>query len=600
MCSMANDLVGSTLGRIGTMLLPRADEVADAIEARTRASALVLDDDVETDFRRIGIIATVAIATWMIDDDPTRAREVGDDAYELFARLALDNKAALNEVVKRCLRWRDSVGQVVDGIVDDIGAADSVRDAARRRVQRSLDVTIVRVCETFELARQRVHDELALHQHELALRATHDALTGLPNRALLIDRGEQMLARARRERRHIAALFVDVDNFKKINDTLGHAVGDELLVEVARRLADVVRESDTVGRLGGDEFVVLTESADAEVGVAELAERVLDVLRPAFHLSASHQRPLVVTASIGATVGLRSSAAELVREADIAMYRAKTEGKNRYVMFESGMHRAVQDRLALELALHHAVAAQELAIAFQPTVSLHDMSLVGAEALLRWRHPLRGAVPPSEFVPLLEEHGMISAAGRWVLIEACRAAARWRVAGLDLTVEVNVSARQLDSGTFDSGLDEALEVSGLAPGSLLVEITERQLLHLTEASLRCLDSLRGRGVRIAIDDFGTGHSSMSDLRRLPIDRLKIDGSFVSGIDRSPQALALIRSVVQLGRALELEVLAEGVERTEELAAVRAEGCDLAQGHLFSMAVDAAGMAELAATLSPLV
>ncbi len=301
--------------------------------------------------------------------------------------------------------------------------------------------------------------------------ATHDALTGLPNRTLILDRAEQMLARCARSQAEVAALFIDLDNFKGINDTLGHATGDQLLQAVAARLDGVVRGSDALGRLGGDEFVVVCEALSVETGPELIAERLLEALKPPYRLGPDEQTSLTVTASIGIAIGKTVSAEELLREADVAMYRAKWDGKNRHVVFETGMQDVIQNRMELEIDLREALERDEFFLAYQPTFALSDMSPTGVEALIRWQHPVRGVIPPDEFIPLAEETGLITEIGRWVLDSACNQGADWRGAGYAVGVAVNVSARQLDTDEFIADVEGALSRSGLAPEALTLEIT---------------------------------------------------------------------------------------------------------------------------------
>jgi diguanylate cyclase (GGDEF)-like protein len=411
--------------------------------------------------------------------------------------------------------------------------------------------------------------------------ALHDALTGLPNRALILDRTEQLLGRARRDRTPVAALFLDLDGFKEINDTLGHAAGDQLLRAVASRLSTTIRESDTLARLGGDEFVVLVDGLT--IDTPELvAERLLEVLRPPFVLEGREHTPLTVTASIGiATATERASAGDLLRDADVALYQAKAAGKNRSVVFAPAMQTAVRDRLELEMDLRTAVEGHQFRLAYQPIFDLEDRTVTGVEALLRWEHPTRGTIQPDGFVPLLEDTGLIVQVGRWVLEEACRQAARWHRMGHHLDMSVNVSARQLESDHLVDDVRTALALADLPATALVVEITETAIMRDTEATVARLDALKRLGVRLAIDDFGTGYSSLAYLRQFPVDSLKIDRSFISGLADSPDAGALVHTLVDLGKALGLTTLAEGIEDDEQYARLRSESCDRGQGFLVS-------------------
>jgi diguanylate cyclase (GGDEF)-like protein len=414
--------------------------------------------------------------------------------------------------------------------------------------------------------------------------ALHDALTGLPNRVLILDRVESMLARARRSQLPVAVLFIDLDGFKGINDTLGHHRGDQLLQAVAERLATALRDSDSIGRLGGDEFVVLVEGAGLEAGPGLVCERLLDSLREPFQIGdAVH---IHVTASIGIAVGDRCSAGELLRDADVALYQAKANGKNRYVVFASEMRDAVTDRMNLEMDLHGALERGEFFLVYQPIFGMEDGQITGAEALLRWNHPVRGIVQPDNFVPLLEETGAIVDVGRWVLTEACQQAARWQARGHHIGLAVNFSARQLEHAGLLGDIRRAIADSGIDPAQLMVEITETAIMRDADATAARLRSVRELGVRIAIDDFGTGYSSLAYLSQFPVDLLKIDRSFVAAIAESPEGGALTHMLVELGKTLGLETLAEGIECETQYARLQAEQCDSGQGFLVAEPLDA--------------
>jgi len=402
-----------------------------------------------------------------------------------------------------------------------------------------------------------------------------------------LDRVEQMLARSARSQTPVAALFVDLDNFKSINDTLGHGVGDELLRAVAARLKGVVRDADALGRLGGDEFVVISDELTLEVGPELIAERLLDALNQPFKLGADKDTRVTVTASIGIAAGAHTVAEELLREADIAMYRAKWDGKHRYVVFEAGMQHTVQHRMELEMDLREALENEEFFLAYQPTLSLSDMSPTGVEALIRWKHPVRGVVQPDDFIPLLEETGLIVEVGRWVLREACSQGAVWRAAGYPIGMAVNVSGRQLDTDQLVIDIEEALCDSGLDPQALTIEITETTLMRNVEETARRLTQIKALGVRIAIDDFGTGYSSLAHLQQFPVDALKIDRSFISQLQNNQEGETLIHTLVQLGKALSLETFAEGIEQQRELSLLQDEDCDNGQGFLFARPLDVA-------------
>jgi diguanylate cyclase (GGDEF)-like protein len=420
---------------------------------------------------------------------------------------------------------------------------------------------------------------------ELRHQSLHDALTGLPNRVLALDRAEQMLARARRQQIPVAALYLDIDGFKHVNDTFGHAAGDELLRTVATRLQGVVREGDTAARLSGDEFVVLVEGSTLDAGPELVAERLLEVLRRPYEMDGQMVRQLSLTASIGVALGERASAAELLSDADVALYEAKAAGKNRYMLFQSSMQTAARDRLTLEMDLAEALEQQQLFLQYQPTFDLQSERVIGVEALIRWDHPTRGVIAPIEFIPIAEESGLIVPIGRWVLQEACMQAAHWYGDGHRIGMAVNVSGRQLDDDQLIEDVRGALAASGLDPTTLTLEITETTLMRDAEATAKRLRSLKQLGVRIAIDDFGTGYSSLAYLRQFPVDALKIDRSFISGIAGSKGSAALIHTLVQLGKTLDIETLAEGIEEQSQLETLQREHCDHGQGFLFSRPLD---------------
>jgi diguanylate cyclase (GGDEF)-like protein len=415
--------------------------------------------------------------------------------------------------------------------------------------------------------------------------ALHDPLTGLPNRTLILDRADQMLVRSRREYRPVAALFVDLDNFKDINDSLGHDAGDKVLQAVAHRFVGILRESDTVGRLGGDEFVVLAEGASLGAGPEMVAERLHDALREPFRIEGYHTVALTVTASIGIAGGQRHSASELLRDADIALYRAKALGKNRSALFQPEMQTAVLDRIELDADLRSALAEEQFFLLYQPVFDLDHVNVSGVEALVRWRHPIRGVVPPDHFIPMLEDSGLIVEVGRWVLMEACRQSAEWHRRGHRLSMSVNVSMRQLETHAFVDHIKEALAATALDPTTLVIEITESTLMRDADATIRRLREIKGLGVQVAIDDFGTGYSSLAYLRQFPVDALKIDRSFISAMADSPEAGALIHTLVELGRTLGLETLAEGIEDNDQLHKLQEEHCDRGQGFLFSRPIE---------------
>jgi diguanylate cyclase (GGDEF)-like protein/PAS domain S-box-containing protein len=436
---------------------------------------------------------------------------------------------------------------------------------------------------------------------ELERQAFEDSLTGLPNRALFQDRLKHAVARGGREGSSVAILLADLDRFKTLNDSLGHDAGDRVLTAVAQRLAGCLRPSDTVARVGGDEFTVLVEDlADASVA-QEVANRIQEALRQPFTVAGTDIR---IGASIGIAVSVpgRESADELLRNADMAMYSAKTGANGRWAMFAPVMFAQADRDLHLTAELDGALARSELEVYYQPTYRLDTGALEGAEALLRWNHPTRGLVPPLQFIPSAEQTGQIVAIGRWVLEQACRQAAGWHEAHPDaapLTIGVNLSGRQLADEDLVEDVRRALDSSGIAPESVVLEITESVLMHDVESVTARLHELKALGVRLAIDDFGTGYSSLAYLSQFPVDMLKIDRSFVVGASTgAPGGEALVRAIVDMGASLKLSTIAEGIEEQGQADSLLALGCMYGQGYLFARPMPAADFACLVETPSP--
>ncbi len=419
-------------------------------------------------------------------------------------------------------------------------------------------------------------------EEELRRQAFHDSLTGLANRALFADRLEHALARTRRFGQPIAVLFIDLDDFKTVNDSLGHGEGDRLLIAVSERLVKAVRTGDTIARMGGDEFAVLIEDP-AEAGAPTVvAERLLAALEGPFEHGA---KELFVHASVGVATSASSGqkADDLLRDADVSMYTAKGNGKNRVEVFVPSMHEAALARLAVKGDLERALERGEFALVYQPIMNLETNRIAGVEALVRWNHPRRGLVGPTDFIPVAEETGLIVPLGRWVLERACWQAKTWQNGTFEhLTMSVNVSARQIQEPAFVQEVADVLAATGLAPERLTLELTESVLMQDVDAIAMTLDALKGLGIRLAIDDFGTGFSSLSYLRRFPIDELKIDRSFVATMNTGPDESALVRSILKLGETLHLETVAEGIEQADQLAELRTLGAALGQGYFFAM------------------
>jgi diguanylate cyclase (GGDEF)-like protein len=429
---------------------------------------------------------------------------------------------------------------------------------------------------------------------QLTHQAFHDPLTGLANRALFFDRVTHALERRQRSNERLAVLFLDLDNFKTVNDSLGHVPGDRLLVAAAVRLAACVRTADTVARLGGDEFAILIEDAHGDLAT-HAAERITAALREPF---AVEGKEVFVTASLGiATDEAGMTASELLRNADMAMYTAKSRGKGRSEQFEKRMHREALDRLELEADLRRAIERGDLLLLYQPIVSLETAAITGMEALVRWVHPERGLLYPAQFVPLAEETGLIAPLGEWVLREACRQAKEWDVRwrpAVPLVVSVNVSGHQVQNVRIVEAVRDAVARVELRPGCLVLEITESVLMQHTETMLERLTQLKAVGIQLAIDDFGTGYSSLSYLQRFPIDILKIAKPFVDDVGRPGGHPVLARAIIALGETLALRTIAEGIELREQWQGLRGLGCELGQGYYFARPLTAEAMGALIA------
>ena len=444
------------------------------------------------------------------------------------------------------------------------------------RGQRSLgpDGTVVTLAGTSQDVTQtkRLESEL---QH-LAL---YDGLTSLPNRALLEDRLSSAQARCAREGGRVGVLFIDLDHFKVVNDGRGHSAGDVILREAAERMAKQLQPTDTIARFGGDEFVVIIEGVADETGVEQLADRIASCLAPPFAVGSAD---LTITASFGIAIGAGTETTEdLLSGADAAMYRAKESGRARRVTFDESMRDGAKRRLLLETDLRAAIEAGQFRLAYQPIISLSEGTIVGVEALVRWDHPTRGMVSPAEFIPLAEEIGVIVALGAWVLEESCRELAAQSDLDLMYLMSVNVSARQLADAGFPSYVARTIAAAGLTPDRFVFEITESVLMEDAELFLAALNELRAIGVRLAIDDFGTGYSSLAYLQRFPLDIVKIDRAFVSGVATNAQDQALVSAIIAMADAIGMSTLAEGIETPEQLAKLRELGCDLAQGYLMA-------------------
>ncbi|QJR36403.1 putative bifunctional diguanylate cyclase/phosphodiesterase [Gemmatimonas groenlandica] len=491
-------------------------------------------------------------------------------ALQFLEELARSNRSrtggATPGVLKREWRIRHANGAWLT--VDNVGTNLLSEPVIRGLVLNTRDVT-----------EQSVIKQQYMHQ------AFHDPLTDLANRSLFLYQVGHALARAQRQSNAVTVLFLDLDNFKTVNDSLGHAAGDRLLVEAARRLATCVRDSDLIARLGGDEFAVLVEDTASVDEVLAIADRVGVALSKPFVLGG---KEVFVNASIGIARSARGeSTDELVRNADVAMYVAKTRGKGQHVLFEPEMHKAALDRLVVEADLRRAIEHDEFMLQYQPIVALETGDIIGAEALVRWMCRDRGTVPPGLFIPIAEETGLIVPIGRWVLRRACREAKRWTdERGLPVRITVNLSGRQLQEPGIVEDVRQALADSGLAAAQLVLEITESMLMHNTELSMSRLNALKALGISLAIDDFGTGYSSLSYLQRYPIDILKIDKAFVDVIDKGGEGPVLASAIVALGETLRMNTVAEGIETEAQRGHLLTLGCELGQGYLFAPPLDA--------------
>ncbi|CAN5128821.1 hypothetical protein BH11PSE11_BH11PSE11_38650 [soil metagenome] len=420
-----------------------------------------------------------------------------------------------------------------------------------------------------------------LAEQKIEFIAYHDTLTGLPNRLLAQDRLQQAMTHADRTRSRIAFLFLDLDNFKTINDSLGHAVGDMLIKQVAVRLTECVRESDIVSRQGGDEFLIVLPEIPGPDAIAQIMVPLMERLVEPFEIDGQE---LHTSISLGVSIYPEDGAdfETLLKKADMAMYRAKDAGRNTYRFFDEQMNVEAVDHLSMRNGLRRALERNEFVLHYQPQLDLTTGAMIGAEALIRWNHPELGMVPPARFIPIAEDSGLIVPIGEWVLREACRQSAVWRKAGVkDLVVAVNLSAIQFRRGDLEQSLVGALEESGIDPGCIELELTESILISDTESVLATVKRLKVLGVKLSIDDFGTGYSSLSYLKRFQVDKLKIDQSFVRGLATNPEDAAIIRAIIQMAHGLGLTTIAEGVEDEQALAQLRAFGCDEAQGYFFA-------------------
>lgn len=562
----------SERARRTAVLLAHEQRVLRYSEERFRA-LVQRSTDMTTVIDRAGIVRY---------QSPSGQRMLGIRPVELVGRswrslLHPEDAERAVELVEACAegRTRD------EPIEWRLGRADGSWLDLETAVSNLLDEPSVQgiVLNSRDVAERRELERRLFHQ------AFYDNLTGLPNRARFMENLGAGLARARRRGTNVAVLLLDLDRFKNVNDSLGHASGDELLAGVADRLRVSLRTEDTAARLAGDEFVVLIEDVKGPEDAARLAERIAASLGRPFSIAG---QTVFTSASIGIVCrGADADPDELLRDADVAMYRAKTANEHGYALFEPAMHAAAVERLELETDLREAISSSQLTLVYQPISELDDGRLIAVEALARWRHPRHGEIPPARFIPIAEETGMIGALGWWVIETAATQLHDWRLLDprlADLQMSINLSARQLHDGAFPDRLMQLVDRLGLVPSALVLEITEGAFSGPAAAATRALEALRRLGFRIAIDDFGTGHSTLGRLQRLPVDIVKIDRSFLQELDGTVEP-ALVRAMVELSHALGLITVAEGVETERQRDALRALGCDAAQGYALGRPAD---------------
>jgi len=503
---------------------------------------------------------------------------------------------------------REGAAQIREGEADvregaatarerEIRAAETLQAASDDRMIMLQQANAHLVTATIEA--HKLAEQVETAKVQLDHLAHHDVLTDLPNRILLQDRLSQAIVLARRHCTQLAVMFMDLDQFKHINDSLGHAVGDQLLQSVAQRLVGCVRQSDTVSRQGGDEFVLLLPHIEHAEDAALSAQKLLAALVPPHRID---RHDLHISVSIGISIypADGQDAETLIKNADTAMYHAKENGRNNYKFFEQSMNARAVQRQSVEASLRRALERHEFVLHYQPKINLHSGTIVGVEALIRWQHPQRGLLAPAQFVSIAEDCGLILPIGRWVLREACLQARAWQDAGLPpITVAVNTSALEFRARDFLENIRATLADTGLEPRHLELELTESVLMRDAESTDSLLHALAGLGVKLAVDDFGTGYSSLSYLRRFPIDTLKIDQSFVNQITSNPDDATLVSAVIGMGKSLKQSVIAEGVETAEQYAFLRAQQCDEGQGYYLGRPMAAEALASLLQTgISP--
>jgi len=537
----------------------------------------------------LGIVVVVLLASLLVTFTlSTRLQRIITDPLLKLSAIARQIKNEKNYSLRVIGEGRDELGNLItdfNTMLDEIQSRDNeLRENRSQLEERVMQRTRELEVANSELAASKEHAENVARRMEY--HAHHDALTGLPNRILLHDRITRELAHARRKQGMIAVLFLDLDRFKIINDSLGHAVGDQLLRIIARRLGSCVREEDTVARLGGDEFMVLLPNISGASDAGRIAKKVIDCLVDPISCN-GHE--LHITTSIGISIypcdGTDSET--LIKHADISMYRAKELGRNKAVYFTAEMNAGSRKQLALETNLRQAIDRNQLKLLYQPKIDITNNSIVGVEALLRWEHPGIGMISPMEFIPVAEDSGLIMPIGEWVLKTAFMQLKKWHLAGhADLTVAVNLSSAQLSRPGFEGIVEKALQFAELDACMTELEITEHAAMENLESAIAVLEKLKNLGISIAMDDFGTGYSSLSYLRQLPIDVVKIDRSFVREIPDSNEDVLIAQAIIAMAKSLKLSLIVEGVENIRQLNFFKQQGCDIVQGFLFSKPVEA--------------